>query len=104
CRDGAGAAYPMNGTSRKGKLAVATLVRNALRSGLLGAEPGLADGALLAEFRAAAGLAGLFVILALPQLFLDAAALEQFLEPAQGQADRLPIMNKHPQRHADSPD
>src|SRR5262249_5359845 len=40
---------------------------------------GLADGALLAQLGPAPRLARLFVVFSLPQLFLNAAALEQLL-------------------------
>src|SRR5262249_54499800 len=69
-----------------------------LASGLL--RLGLADGTLLAKLGAAAGLARLLVVLSLSQLLLDAAALQQFLETAQGQSDRFPVMNTHPQGHS----
>src|SRR5262249_7422800 len=36
---------------------------------------------------------------ALSQFFLEPAALEQLLEPAQRGADRLPVMDTHSQRH-----
>jgi hypothetical protein len=35
-------------------------------------------------------------MLSFPQLFLQAAALKELLETAQGSADGLPIMNAHP--------
>src|SRR5436305_14904917 len=69
-------------------------------SGLAGAILGLADGGLLAQFRASAGFTGLLVILAFPQLFLNPASLQQLLEAAQGQTNRLPLVDAHPQRHA----
>src|SRR4051812_6205736 len=58
--------------------------------------PGLADGALLAQLGAPARLAGLLVVLALAELLLDAAPLQQLLEAAQGQPDRLPVVDTHP--------
>jgi hypothetical protein len=60
---------------------------------------GLADGALLAKFGAPTGLARLLVVFPLSQFFLNAAALEQFLESSQRQPDRLSVVNTHPQRH-----
>src|SRR5262249_36491567 len=60
---------------------------------------GFADGALLAQFRAPPRLTGLFVILAFAEFFLNPASLQQLLEPAQGQSDRLSFVNTHPQRH-----
>src|SRR5438874_1258014 len=71
------------------------------RSGLArGAHLGLPDGALLAQFRPAPCLARLLVVFPLAKFFLDSAAFEQLLEPAQGQSDRFSIMHTHPQRHA----
>src|SRR5262249_43852914 len=51
----------------------------------------LADGALLAQLGPAANLTGLFVMLALAKLLGQAAPLQQFLEAAQGGADRFPV-------------
>src|SRR5439155_2131583 len=55
----------------------------------------LADVAQLAELGAAAGLTGFVIVLALAKLFRDAAPLQQFLEAAQGGANRLAIVNTH---------
>src|SRR5215470_5467195 len=60
------------------------------------------DGAVPAQLGPPAGLARLLVILALAQLLLQAAPLQQFLETAQGRADRLALVDPHPQRHARS--
>jgi hypothetical protein len=60
---------------------------------------GLANGALLAELRSAAHLAGFFIVFPLAQFFLQAASFQQFLEAAERGADRLPVMNTHSQRH-----
>src|SRR5205085_603438 len=80
---------PRNGRRARGR-------RAGRASGLARAGLGLADGALLAQFGPAAGLTRLLVVLALAQLLLNAAALQQFLEAAQGQADRLSVVNAHP--------
>src|SRR5262245_49471175 len=61
-----------------------------------GLHAGLADGALLAQLGATSGLARLFVILALAEFLLNSATLEQLLETAQGQGDRLSVVNAHP--------
>src|SRR5262245_16152436 len=70
----------------------------------IGSLPGkhlaLADGALLAQLGAAARLARLFVVLALAQLLGESAPLQQFLKAAQGRANRFPVVDAHPQRHA----
>src|SRR5438105_4309487 len=58
--------------------------------------PSLADGALLSQLGAPACLARLLVVLALAELLLDAAALQQLLEAPQGQPDRLPVVDTHP--------
>src|SRR5215510_5693207 len=60
----------------------------------------LADGTLPAQRGPSPDLARLLVILALAQLPLEAAPLKQFLEAAQGRADRLPLVDPHPQWHA----
>jgi hypothetical protein len=62
----------------------------------------LTNGAGLPKLRAASRFARLFVIFAFPQFFLNAASLQQFLEPAQSQADRLSFVNTHPQGHVSS--
>src|SRR5579862_8455063 len=64
--------------------------------GLLNHRARFANGALFAQLGATAGFARLLVILAFPQLFLNATAFEQFLEAAQGQANRLSFVNTHP--------
>src|SRR5262245_54024532 len=64
------------------------------------ASPGLADGGQLPEFGSAAHLTRLFVVFPLPQLLLQPAPLEQLLEPAQGRADWLPVVDTHTQRHS----
>src|SRR4051812_31096689 len=63
------------------------------------AQGGLADGAAPLGLLAGAGLARLLVILVGAQLALQAAALDQLLEPPQGRTDRLPVVNPHPQSH-----
>jgi hypothetical protein len=61
---------------------------------------GFSNRALLAQLCPATGFTRLFVVLALSQLFLDAASLQQLLKAAQGQANRLSIVNTHPQGHS----
>jgi hypothetical protein len=61
---------------------------------------GLADGALLADLGPPPLLAGLHVELALAQLLGDPAALQEFLEAAQGQANGFALVDAHSQRHA----
>jgi hypothetical protein len=65
-------------------------------SRLFGHEARFADGTLLPQLGTAAGFAGLFVILSLAELFLNAAAFEQLLKAPQGQADRFSLVNTHP--------
>src|SRR5262245_34346073 len=55
----------------------------AAHSGLACPVLGLANGALLAQLRAAACLAGLLVVFPFPQFFLNATAFEELLEPSQ---------------------
>src|SRR5262249_38322418 len=59
-----------------------------------------ADSVLPARRVAPPGLAGLHIVFPLAQFLLLAASLEQLLEPAQGHADGLPLVDAHPQRHA----
>src|SRR5439155_11743404 len=67
-----------------------------------GSQQALADGAEFAQLGAPPEFTGLLVVFALPQLLEEAAALEQFLEAAQGRTDRFPVVDAHPKRHADS--
>jgi len=69
-------------------------------SGLVrGFQEPLADGAQLAQLGAPPRLTGLLVVFPLAQLLGQAAPLEQLLEAAQGRADRLTVVDAHPQRH-----
>lgn len=63
---------------------------------------GFADGFLPAGFLAAAGLAGLLIILMRPKLAFHAAALQQLLESAQRRTDVFPVMNPHTKSHSAS--
>ena len=56
---------------------------------------GFADGALLAQFRAAAKLTGFLVVFALAKFLGQPAAFQQFLEAPQGRANRFSIMDTH---------
>lgn len=69
---------------------------------LLGENPAhypLADGALLAEHSPPAEFARLFIVFVLSQFLFQTAPLEQLLEPPKGRANRLTIVNTHPDRH-----
>src|SRR5438552_18603915 len=78
------------------------------RAEALGARPApglqdpLADRAELAELGPPPQFARLLVEPPLAQRLEQAAALHQLLEPAQRRADRLPVVDAHPQRHSDS--
>jgi hypothetical protein len=41
-------------------------------------------------------------VLVCPKFFLYATALDELLEPAQGQPDGFPVVNPHTQRHSSS--
>src|SRR5262249_15674831 len=66
---------------------------------VLGLFLALADGTLLAQPGVPTRLAGLFVMSPLPGFFGEPAALQQFLEAAEGQADWLGVVDAHSQRH-----
>src|SRR4051794_28758288 len=75
---------------------------SAVCRGLAGLLARLAGGLLLAELGPAAQLARLLVVLVRPQLLLHAAAFDEFLEPAQGETDRLFLVDTHSQAHSSS--
>src|SRR5262249_33506762 len=49
---------------------------------------------------AAPGLARLLVVFVGPQLPFDPTPLDQLLEPPEGRADRLPVVDPHSQSHS----
>src|SRR5438128_7444455 len=57
---------------------------------------GLAGGLLFAKLGAAPQLTGLFVMLMGTELFLYAAALDEFLETSQRHSDRFFVVHAHP--------
>src|SRR5262249_2880553 len=63
---------------------------------------GLADGALFAEFGAAAKFAGLLVVTPLLEFLDDPTAFEQLLEAPQRRMNRFAVVNPHPESHASS--
>jgi hypothetical protein len=59
-------------------------------------EPGLANGGLFAQGRAAPRFAGLFIVFSFPQFLGHAAPLEEFFETPQRRPNWFPVVHPHP--------